>query len=579
MPSRDRGKAATQGRPFDSPPACEHAVGAGLRDTASPCALAPASGVVGHSRGSPVNLRQVTYRYPDADRSALERVDLDLGEGELALVMGPSGGGKSTLLRCLNGLVPHFYGGVFSGRVSVFGREPVVLGPRGMSDLVGFVFQDPEAQFIVDDVEGELAFSMEARGYPRAEMVERVREVSRQLGIEALLGRRLSTLSGGQRQRVAVAAALALRPRLLVLDEPTSQLDPMAADELLSTLVRLNREQGLTVLLSEHRLERVVPYADRIVYCSGPGGPLTVGSPRQVLPQVPLAPPVAALGRHLRWTPLPLTVDEARPFARDLPPSNNGHRAHPAPGEVRLAMHGVWYSYPEATALRGVDLELRQGEILALQGHNGAGKTTLLKVLVGLLKPEKGEALLDGASVAGLGLHQVIRRVGFVPQSPGSLLFQDTVRAELEFTRRSHGLPARDPMALLERLGLAEYADTYPRDLSQGERQRVALAAILVAEPEILLLDEPTLGLDYLQKARLVQILRELRDEGKSVLMATHDVELVAACADRTVVLQDGRVLDSGRPGEVMLRHEGYASQISRLFGDGERLTVEDVLA
>jgi energy-coupling factor transport system ATP-binding protein len=226
-----------------------------------------------------------------------------------------------------------------------------------------------------------------------------------------------------------------------------------------------------------------------------------------------------------------------------------------------------------------VNLELRRGEIVALQGHNGAGKTTLLKTLVGLLKPEKGQVLLDGTDVATLGLHRVIGKVGFVPQSPGSLLFQDTVRAELEFTRRSHGLPPRDPMPLLERLGLAAYADTYPRDLSQGERQRVALAAILIAEPEILLLDEPTLGLDYLQKARLVEVLGELRDEGKSVLMATHDVELVAACADRSVVLKDGQVLDAGNPGEVMLRQEAYASQISRLFRDAHRLTVEDVLA
>ncbi|MGI6209315.1 MAG: ABC transporter ATP-binding protein [Anaerolineae bacterium] len=533
----------------------------------------------GPATAQAVSFRQVTYHYPDADRPALNQVGLELREGELVLVMGPSGSGKSTLLRTLNGLVPHFYGGVFSGKAQVFGRDPAIEGPRGMSDIVGFVFQDPEAQFIVDDVEGELAFSMEARAYPRPLMVERVQEVSRLLGIEHLLGRRLSTLSGGQRQRVAVAAALALRPRLLVLDEPTSQLDPIAADELLTALVRLNREQGLTVVLSEHRLERVVSYADRIIYCPGSCAPLAIGTPREVLSQVPLAPPIATLGQRLGWSPLPLTVEEARPYTGALPPSHNGRRPRPEPGEVRLAVLGVHHSYPETVALRGVNLELRRGEIVALQGHNGAGKTTLLKTLVGLLKPEKGQVLLDGTDVATLGLHRVIGKVGFVPQSPGSLLFQDTVRAELEFTRRSHGLPPRDPMPLLERLGLAAYADTYPRDLSQGERQRVALAAILIAEPEILLLDEPTLGLDYLQKARLVEVLGELRDEGKSVLMATHDVELVAACADRSVVLKDGQVLDAGNPGEVMLRQEAYASQISRLFRDAHRLTVEDVLA
>ncbi len=525
-----------------------------------------------------VHLRQATYTYPDADAPALTGADVEVRAGELALVMGPSGSGKSTLLRCLNGLVPHFYGGVFSGSVDVFGRDPVAEGPRGMSDTVGFVFQDPEAQFIVDDVEGELAFALEARGYPRSVMAERLDEVSRLLGIAHLRGRRLSTLSGGQRQRVAVAAALALRPRLLVLDEPTSQLDPMASDELLTALVELNHARGLTVVLSEHRLERVVAHAHRIVYCPQAGGTIRAGAPRDVLGEVPLAPPVSALGRRLNWRPLPLTVEEALPFAQSLGTLSNGRRPAATPGEVRLAARGLYHRYPEAEALRGVDLELRRGEIVALQGHNGAGKTTLLKTLVGLIKPDSGQVLLDGANVALMDLHQVIGRVGFVPQSPGSLLFQDTVRAELEFTRRSHRLPPADSLPLLERLGLTRYADTYPRDLSQGERQRVALAAILAAEPEILLLDEPTLGLDYLQKARLSALLQELRDEGQSVLMATHDVELVATCADRSVLLDQGRVLDAGLPGEVMARRPAFASQISRLFGDARHLTLEDVL-
>lgn len=526
-----------------------------------------------------VVLREATYTYAEAEAPALNRANLEVAAGELTLVMGPSGSGKSTLLRCLNGLVPHFYGGRFSGTVDVFGRSPVVEGPRNMSDDVGFVFQDPEAQFIVDDVEGELAFALETRGFPRPVMVERLDEVSRLLGISHLRGRRLSTLSGGQRQRVAVAAALALRPRLLVLDEPTSQLDPVASDELLTALVDLNRGRGLTVVLSEHRLERVAGYAHRVVYCPQAGGEIIFGPPRDIFGKVPLAPPVSTLGRRLHWHPLPLTVEEALPFLRASDIPADGRRAGPAPGEVRMTARGLYHRYPEAEALRGVDVDLRRGEIVALQGHNGAGKTTLLKTLVGLIKPDSGQVLLDGANVALMDLHQVIDRVGFVPQSPGSLLFQDTVRGELEFTRRSHRLTAVDPLPLLERLGLARYSGTYPRDLSQGERQRVALAAILAAEPEILLLDEPTLGLDYLQKERLAGLLQGLRDEGKSILMATHDVELVAACADRSIILSHGQVLDTGRPGEVMARQPDFASQISRLFNDDRHLTVEDVPA
>ncbi|MHB0878060.1 MAG: ABC transporter ATP-binding protein [Anaerolineae bacterium] len=526
-----------------------------------------------------IGLSGVTYHYPGSSTAALGNVCLDFAAGEFVLVMGPSGGGKSTLLRCFNGLVPHFYGGTFSGHVNVLGRDPVALGPRHMSDIVGFVFQDPETQFIVDDVEGELAFSMEARAYPRPLMAERIAEVSRLLGIEHLLGRRVSTLSGGQRQRVAVAAALAMRPEVLVLDEPTSQLDPVAADELLNALVDLNREQGLTVFLSEHRLERVVQYVHRIAYVPGGGAEIEVGAPREILPRVPLAPAVVRLGHALHWTPPPITVEEARPLAAALPPAErgNGHDEGEQ-GEALLVADGVSYAYPGFQALSELSLTVRRGEILAIQGHNGAGKTTLLKALVGLLKPQQGRVLLAGREVGGLSTHDIIAQVGYVPQSPGSLLFQETVRQELEFTRHSHGLPPQDPMPLLERLGLVQYAETYPRDLSQGERQRVALAAILVAEPRALLLDEPTLGLDYLQKTALVGILHDLQRDGVAIVMATHDTELVAACADRTIVLREGHMLDEGDPGAVMLRHEAYASQIGRLFHDGSRLTVEDVL-
>jgi len=527
-----------------------------------------------------VCLRAVSYSYPDTKAPVLDHLDLEFPLASFSLITGPSGSGKSTLLRCLNGLVPHFYGGVFSGRVGVLGRDPVALGPRHMSDLVGFVFQDPDAQFIVDSVADEIAFSMEARAYSREVMAERIEEVAAILGIKHLLGRRMSTLSGGQRQRVAVAAALALQPKILVLDEPTSQLDPVAAEELLSALVRLNHEYGLTIFLSEHRLERVVQHVDCLLYMPGNGGRRLVGSPGEVLPQVPLAPPVVQLAKALRWQPIPLTVEEALARLQRHGASGGGNgRNRKAPGPVRLLVEGIEYAYDGRPAIEDLDLALRQGEIVAVQGHNGAGKTTLLKAILGLLRPQRGLVLLDGQDVSRLSTHEVIQKVGYVPQSPGSLLFQETVLEELQFTRHSHGLPSQDFMPLLERLDLAQYAHVYPRDLSQGERQRVALAAILVAEPDILLLDEPTLGLDYIQKNRLVQLLLELREEGKAILMATHDVELVAMCADRTLVLQEGRLLTEGETGQVMVRRPEYASQISRLFNDGVHLTVEDVIA
>ncbi len=260
-----------------------------------------------------IEFDRVTYRYPGAQAPVLRELSLDVEEGEFLLVMGPSGAGKSTLLRCLNGLVPHFYGGTINGRVRVAGRDPVALGPRGMADAVGFVFQDPEAQFVVDKVEDELAFALEnQRRWIRFVMRKRVEEALDQLGIAHLRQRSVNTLSGGERQRVAIAAVMTLQPRVLVLDEPTSQLDPQAAEEVLDALVKLNHDLGLTVVLSEHRLERVMQYVDRVLYLPGDGQPPILGDPRTVLGQVSLTPPLVTLAKALGWSPLPLTIKEGR---------------------------------------------------------------------------------------------------------------------------------------------------------------------------------------------------------------------------------------------------------------------------
>ncbi|MDQ3930047.1 MAG: energy-coupling factor ABC transporter ATP-binding protein, partial [Chloroflexota bacterium] len=261
-----------------------------------------------------IDIEKVTYTYPGATRPALLDFSLRVAEGEFLLVTGASGAGKSTLLRLLNGLVPHFYGGVLSGNIRVGERDPVEIGPGEMSDTVGLVFQDPEAQFVAEAVEDEMAFAMENAGLPLPLMRKRVEEALHALGIEHLRSRRVSTLSGGERQRVAIAAVLTMQPKALVLDEPTSQLDPQSAEEVLDSLVKLNKDLGLTVVLSEHRLERVVQHADRILYI-GPRGDALIGEPREVLAEIPLAPPLARVGKLLGWTPLPLSIKEARRFA------------------------------------------------------------------------------------------------------------------------------------------------------------------------------------------------------------------------------------------------------------------------
>jgi len=526
-----------------------------------------------------IELVGITYRYPEAEAPALQEVDLSIEEGEFVLVAGPSGSGKSTLLRCLNGLVPHFSGGRIAGRARVAGHDPVAEGPHAMSQVVGFVQQDPEAQFVVDTVEDELAFAMENHAFAPTVMRKRIEEVLDQLSIDHLRHRRISTLSGGEKQRVAIGSVLTLQPRILILDEPTSQLDPQAAEEVLNVLRQLNVDLGLTVILSEHRLERVVQYADKVVYLPGVGEQPLAGTPNEALPQMPLLPPLVELGVALGWEPLPLTIKDGRRQARRLAlQPRPAPEPAPAPDDPVLQAEGLWFAYDGTPALQGMDLLARPGELVALMGRNGSGKTTLLKCLVGLLQPQKGTLRVAGLDARRAPLEEIVAHVGYVPQDPSTLLFAETVAEEVAFTRRARGLPPTDPGPLLERLGLGEHRDRYPRDLSVGERQRVALAAVLAGDPEILLLDEPTRGLDLHQKRTLAALLRRWVEQGRTVIMATHDVELVAECAGRVVIMGEGQPVVEGPARQVMSESLVFATQMNKLFGDPHMLTVEDVL-
>jgi len=532
---------------------------------------------------------RLTYTYPDSSQPALAGVTLHVAEGEFVLVAGPSGAGKSTLLRCLNGLVPHFTGGTLSGSVTVAGHDPVAEGPQVLSRVVGFVFQDPEAQFVLDRVEDEIAFALENGAIPPAEMRVRVEEVLNLLGLTPLRDRPLETLSGGEKQRVAIAAALALRPRVLVLDEPTSQLDPQSAEDVLGALVRLNRDIGLTVVLAEHRLERILPHADHLIYLPPPpvgdgnGGVLS-GPPRHVLCQMDLTPPLVTLGKELGWEPLPLTIEEGRHFAAKSPIPNLQSPISNLQSAIRnpqFTIRNLHFAYDRVDVLRGIDLEIAPGELVALMGRNGSGKTTLLKCIVGLLRPQRGEIVLAGKSLIKQDTANICQSIGYLPQEPDDLLFADTVAEELSVTLRNHGLldsPPIAPAGLMGRLGLSDLAASYPRDLSVGQRQRVALGAVTVIRPRLLLLDEPTRGMDYPAKRELVRLLREWQAEGVGVLLVTHDVELAAQAAGRVVMLGQGEVVADGPP-EVLAASPLFAPQVARLFPGTGWLTVEDALA
>ncbi len=523
-----------------------------------------------------IRVEELSFAYPKAAAPVLRGVNLSIAEGEAVLVVGPSGSGKSTFLRCLNGLVPHFHGGSFAGRVSVDGEDTLDHQPRELARKVGLVFQDPESQFVADVVEDELAFGMENMGVPRLTMRKRVEEVLDVLGIAHLRRRRLDTLSGGELQRVAIGAVLTAQPRVLVLDEPTSQLDPQAAEEVLTAVQRLNSDLGLTIVMAEHRLERVVQYVDRVLYLPGDGS-LASYPVRRAMERLPLAPPVARIGRALGWAPLPLSVREGKPFARrSAPPPPSDTPSDGGNGRAGVVVEKAHLSYGDADAIRGVSLHAYPGQVLALMGRNGAGKTSLLRSLVGLLAPRKGTVSVLGEDVSGTSTEEMTRRVALVPQDPASILFHDTVEGEIADTLKGTGRDGSVAEALAE-WRLESLRRAHPRDLSAGERQRTALAAMLVGRPPVVLLDEPTRGMDYQTKQLLIDNLRRRCREGCTVVLASHDVELVGSCADRVVLLAEGEVAAEGPTRDVLTESLTFSTQVNKLFG-GRYLTVEDVL-
>lgn len=531
-----------------------------------------------------IRFEEVSLTYPGHSAATLRNVNLDIPEGELVLVVGETGSGKSTLLRAVNGLMPHFTGGLMTGRVTVAGRDTRTHLPRDLADVVGVVVQDPRNGFVADLVEDEIAYGMESLGLSASVMRRRVEESLDLLGLSDVRQRPLRTLSGGQQQRTAIAAVLAQHPQALVLDEPTSALDPAAAEEVLAALQRIVHDLGVTVLLAEHRLERVVQFADHVVHVKR-GGHVDYGDPQQLLATTPVAPPVVELGRLVEWTPMPLSVRDARRLAgplRDrlaqlLPPQR------PVPGDTfggaLVTLSAATAMYGEHAALLEVSLAVHPGEVVAIMGRNGAGKSTLLRTIVGLSSVHMGKVRVGLDDPSALSARDLMSRVGMVPQEPADLLWSESVAAECDSADADSGAVPGATAQLFERLTPGVDPSTHPRDLSEGQRLSLALSLILVAEATVLLLDEPTRGLDYPTKARLIAVLRERAALGHCVILATHDVELVAEIASRTVVLADGEIVADGPTCEVVVGSPQFAPQIAKVLAPLPWLTVGEVAA
>jgi energy-coupling factor transport system ATP-binding protein len=537
---------------------------------------------------SSIEFEHVSYSYPGADAPALDDVSLRIEPGELCVLAGLSGHGKSTLLRAACGLVPHFHGGSFAGRVTVAGLDTREHPPAHLGGLTGVLFQDPETQLVMGSVRAELALALESRGHTAAMVARGVEEVALALGIDRLLDRSTHELSGGEQQRVALGAALAGRPRVVLLDEPTSQLDPVAGDELIGLLRRLNQEWDTTIVLCEHRLERCLSAADRVIAMEE-GRVAHDGDARDFLAWArqsapALQTPGAKLFSLAGFDPAPVGVKQSRAtlpargllaevseqtqepargiseerptLVRDVEAGKRGRggsRSFGGAAGAPLAIRGLWFEIPRGpTILRGVDLVVERGETIALMGRNGAGKSTLLRHMAGLLAPTRGRIERAG-------------RVALLLQNPNDYFLHERVREELS-------------SEALHEASLDELAERNPRDLSGGERQRLALAIVTDGQqpPAVLALDEPTRGMDREAKAALATELRRRAGEGQAVIVATHDPEFAAACADRALLLADGRLIVDGPSADLLAGGWYFSTETARILaGAGGALDPE----
>ncbi len=550
-----------------------------------------------------IKLQNLTFTYAGSLEPVLKEINLTITDGEFVLLSGSSGSGKSSLVRCLNGLIPHFYGGRIRGTVEVEGWVTINYPLAKLATKVGLVFQDPENQLVTTDVEREIAFGLENLGLPRPEISKRLEEALDTVGIASLRYRSLSELSGGEKQKVAISSVLALKPQILVLDEPTSELDPQGAEDVLGIISRLNDELGLTVILVEHRLDRVIHLVDRLIVLEQ-GKIVADGHPAKIilsqyeeLDKIGFGfPPLIFLRQKLikaghQVNDLPLTVKQARTvletFFRTVkaPPPRLDKKPSGIPV---IEVEKLWFAYQkEPMVLKGIDLRLYQGEFIAVMGRNASGKTTLVKHFNGLLKPGKGKVLVNGQDIKKTTVAELARQVGYVFQNPNDHLFADTVEEEIAFTLKSLGFEniASRVNDALQRFNLVPYRKQYPRFLSGGEKQRVALASVLVAEPKVLILDEPTRGMDNALKTSLMQFLKEYRQQGHTVIVVTHDVEMAAAHAERIILLSEGKVVVDGHKKEVLSRALLFSPQINRVLQGFEKygvpqdiLTVEEAL-
>ncbi|SDM38729.1 ABC transporter ATP-binding protein [Bacillus sp. OK048] len=536
-----------------------------------------------------IELNHVTFTYPNSSEPAILDLSLKIEKGKFVVLIGPSGSGKSTLLKLLKKEIkPH---GSFSGEILFQGKPQEEM--NGLSSQIGYVFQDPENQVVADDVLHEMVFGLENIGLSTNEMRNRVAEMVNFFGAESLLDRKTHELSGGKKQQINLASVLLMQPDVLLLDEPTAQLDPVSAREFLDMLKRLNEEFGMTIIIAEHRLEEVFTLADRILMMDH-GQMQMEGEPKSVLtklwdsPFKTFVPSIPSLFFSLNGKgSVPLTVKEGRSWTEQetlfIHPNHQNKGSNPDKDEV-IKVKNLFYRYDRKAddVLKELNFSLRKKDFYALLGGNGSGKSTFLKVLCGLFKPEQGKIFFHDKQVKSWKNNEFTKRIGYLPQNPKLFFIQDTVEMEMKDTIEKWGLTNEEEKdVLIEKLGIAHLVKSHPYDLSGGELQKSAMACILLRKPEILLLDEPTKGLDPLSKENLADILHDLRSDGVTIIMSTHDIEFAAQHASKCGMMFQGTITSEETPENFFKGNFFYSTMIQRLFRhipDYSLITVEEVL-
>lgn len=525
-----------------------------------------------------IRVKNLKFGYGSSEDLVLRHVNLQIASGEIALICGPTGSGKSSLLKCFNGLVPHFTGGTMSGEVFINGTAIQGLQPRQLAETIGYVNQQPEGSFVGDTVEDELVYGMEQLGFTRSKMQSQLNWVCLRFDLGALLERNLNQLSGGQQQKVAIAAALAAGQRVLLLDEPTSALSSEAAHEVLTMLHGLAKNDGITVVIVEHRIERVLDLVDTVITVHG-DGLVTQGSKQTQFTDNRCAPPLVELSQKLDWPAIATSIEAALPYwasskvtiTERLPPVTE------KTPKVAISVENLTAGYGNVDVIKNVNFELHHSGVTALMGPNGSGKTTLMSAMLGTIKPKSGTISTVNGNPAAMKPEHRLKHITAVPQRASDLLFLNTVSKELAESDKFGGLPSGTTALILESLTGRIDPKRHPRDLSAGQQLSLTLAIQLANGAKILLLDEPTRGLDYLAKHRLAKQITKLRNAGHCLLVASHDVEFVAQIADRVLEINAGQIMARSSTEVALGPNSPHPTQLAALSKLQNLLTVGQV--